>query len=62
MDNSELNPLVEKREVADLAKQDINEGLQKSNTKKLKNETDKGKLTKAWTDQLSLGGNLSKRD
>ncbi|XP_059579321.1 kinectin isoform X5 [Alligator mississippiensis] len=41
MDNSELNPLVEKREVADLAKQDINEGLQKSNTKKLKNETDK---------------------
>ncbi|XP_025053712.1 kinectin isoform X10 [Alligator sinensis] len=41
MDNSELNPLVEKREVADLAKQDINEGLQKSSTKKLKNETDK---------------------
>ncbi|XP_067410936.1 kinectin isoform X8 [Emydura macquarii macquarii] len=41
MDNSDLNPLVEKREVADMAKQDITEGIQKSGAKKPKNETDK---------------------
>uniref|UniRef100_A0A8C3TAP5 Kinectin 1 n=1 Tax=Chelydra serpentina TaxID=8475 RepID=A0A8C3TAP5_CHESE len=41
MDNSDLNPLVEKREVADMAKQDITEAIQKSGAKKLKNETDK---------------------
>ncbi|KAM9147852.1 kinectin isoform 3-T3 [Pangshura tecta] len=41
MDNSDLNPLVEKREVADVAKQDITEVIQKSSAKKLKNETDK---------------------
>ncbi|XP_044869770.1 kinectin isoform X5 [Mauremys mutica] len=41
MDNSDLNPLVEKREVADVAKQDITEAIQKSGAKKLKNETDK---------------------
>ncbi|XP_073206133.1 kinectin isoform X5 [Lepidochelys kempii] len=41
MDNSDLNPLVEKKEVADMAKQDITEAIQKSSAKKLKNETDK---------------------
>ncbi|XP_075782394.1 kinectin isoform X10 [Pelodiscus sinensis] len=41
MDNSEPNPLVEKREVVDVAKQDVIEGIQKSSAKKLKNETDK---------------------
>ncbi|XP_048709151.2 kinectin isoform X11 [Caretta caretta] len=41
MDNSDLNPLVEKKEVADMAKQDITEAIQKSGAKKLKNETDK---------------------
>uniref|UniRef100_A0A8C8VF21 Kinectin 1 n=1 Tax=Pelusios castaneus TaxID=367368 RepID=A0A8C8VF21_9SAUR len=41
MDNSDLNPLVEKREMADMAKQDVTEGIQKSSAKKLKNETDK---------------------
>uniref|UniRef100_A0A8D0G7S2 Kinectin 1 n=1 Tax=Sphenodon punctatus TaxID=8508 RepID=A0A8D0G7S2_SPHPU len=41
MDNVDVNPLVEKREVADLPKQDMTEGLQKSSAKKLKNETDK---------------------
>ncbi|XP_043373595.1 kinectin isoform X11 [Dermochelys coriacea] len=41
MDNSDLNPSVEKKEVADMAKQDITEAIQKSGTKKLKNETDK---------------------
>ncbi|XP_053881022.1 kinectin isoform X10 [Malaclemys terrapin pileata] len=41
MDNSDLSPLVEKREVADLAKQELTEAIQKSGAKKLKNETDK---------------------
>ncbi|XP_074812563.1 kinectin isoform X4 [Natator depressus] len=41
MDNSDLNPSVEKKEVADMAKQDITEAIQKSGAKKLKNETDK---------------------
>nr|XP_032626240.1 kinectin isoform X2 [Chelonoidis abingdonii] len=41
MDNSDLIPLVEKREVADVGKQDITEVIQKSGAKKLKNETDK---------------------
>ncbi|KAJ7345407.1 hypothetical protein JRQ81_001357 [Phrynocephalus forsythii] len=41
MDNTDQNPVVEKREAADLVKQDGIEGLQKSNAKKLKNETDK---------------------
>ncbi|KAH0620276.1 hypothetical protein JD844_020423 [Phrynosoma platyrhinos] len=44
MDNSDQNLAVEKREVADLVKQDGIEGLQKSNAKKLKNETDKGSM------------------
>ncbi|XP_050808500.1 kinectin [Gopherus flavomarginatus] len=41
MDNSDLNPLAEKREVADVGKQDTAEMIQKSGAKKLKNETDK---------------------
>uniref|UniRef100_A0A452GXU2 UBA domain-containing protein n=1 Tax=Gopherus agassizii TaxID=38772 RepID=A0A452GXU2_9SAUR len=41
MDNSDLNPLAEKREVADVGKQDTTEMIQKSGAKKLKNETDK---------------------
>uniref|UniRef100_A0A674K616 Kinectin 1 n=1 Tax=Terrapene triunguis TaxID=2587831 RepID=A0A674K616_9SAUR len=41
MDNSDLSPLVEKREVADMAKQELTEAIQKSGAKKLKNETDK---------------------
>ncbi|XP_072842939.2 kinectin isoform X3 [Pogona vitticeps] len=41
MDNTDQNPAVEKREAVDVIKQDGIEGLQKSNTKKLKNETDK---------------------
>ncbi|XP_061468450.1 kinectin isoform X2 [Rhineura floridana] len=41
MDNADQNLGVEKREAADLVKQDGIEGLQKSNSKKLKNETDK---------------------
>lgn len=42
MDNSDPGPL-EKREVVEVAKQNANEGIQKSSSKKLKNETDKGK-------------------
>uniref|UniRef100_A0A8C4VJB1 Kinectin 1 n=1 Tax=Gopherus evgoodei TaxID=1825980 RepID=A0A8C4VJB1_9SAUR len=41
MDNSDLNPLAEKREVADVGKQDTTEMIQKSGAKKPKNETDK---------------------
>ncbi|NXE81263.1 KTN1 protein, partial [Cochlearius cochlearius] len=40
MDNSDAGAL-EKREVAEVAKQNVNEGIQKSSGKKLKNETDK---------------------
>ncbi|XP_064367950.1 kinectin isoform X11 [Dromaius novaehollandiae] len=40
MDNSDASAL-EKREVVEVAKQNINEGIQKSSSKKLKNETDK---------------------
>ncbi|KAF1497312.1 Kinectin, partial [Eudyptula minor novaehollandiae] len=40
MDNSEAGTL-EKREVVEVAKQNVNEGIQKSSGKKLKNETDK---------------------
>ncbi|XP_053111957.1 kinectin isoform X2 [Hemicordylus capensis] len=59
MDNADQNPAVEKREAADLSKQDGVEGLQKSNAKKLKNETDKGNwrqgggLTK-WTENAEV--------
>lgn len=42
MDNSDTGTL-EKREVVEAAKQNVNEGIQKSSGKKLKNETDKGK-------------------
>ncbi|XP_053251030.1 kinectin isoform X3 [Podarcis raffonei] len=41
MDNADQNLAAEKREAADLVKQDGIEALQKSNSKKLKNETDK---------------------
>ncbi|XP_032865645.2 kinectin isoform X7 [Tyto alba] len=40
MDNSDTGTL-EKREVVEIAKQNMNEGIQKSGGKKLKNETDK---------------------
>ncbi|XP_064004779.1 kinectin isoform X12 [Pogoniulus pusillus] len=40
MDNSDPGPL-EKRDVVEVAKQNANEGIQKSSSKKLKNETDK---------------------
>ncbi|NXG56561.1 KTN1 protein, partial [Hemiprocne comata] len=40
MDNSNSGTL-EKREVVEVAKQNVNEGIQKSSGKKLKNETDK---------------------
>ncbi|KAM6335920.1 kinectin [Podargus strigoides] len=40
MDNSDSGPL-EKREAFEVAKQNVNEGIQKSSGKKLKNETDK---------------------
>ncbi|NXE51699.1 KTN1 protein, partial [Casuarius casuarius] len=40
MDNSDASAL-EKREAVEVAKQNINEGIQKSSSKKLKNETDK---------------------
>uniref|UniRef100_A0A8C0FLK3 Kinectin 1 n=1 Tax=Bubo bubo TaxID=30461 RepID=A0A8C0FLK3_BUBBB len=40
MDNSDTATL-EKREVVEVAKQNVNEGIQKSSGKKLKNETDK---------------------
>uniref|UniRef100_A0A8B9PJX9 Kinectin 1 n=1 Tax=Apteryx owenii TaxID=8824 RepID=A0A8B9PJX9_APTOW len=40
MDNSDASAL-EKREAVEVAKQSINEGIQKSSSKKLKNETDK---------------------
>ncbi|KAM9015818.1 kinectin isoform 3-T3 [Ara ararauna] len=40
MDNSDACPL-EKREGVEVAKQNVNEGVQKSSGKKLKNETDK---------------------
>ncbi|XP_030339056.1 kinectin isoform X11 [Strigops habroptila] len=40
MDNSDAGPL-EKREGVEVAKQNVNEGIQKSSGKKLKNETDK---------------------
>ncbi|NXJ67938.1 KTN1 protein, partial [Rostratula benghalensis] len=40
MDNSDTGPL-EKREAVEVAKQNVNEGIQKSSGKKLKNETDK---------------------
>ncbi|NXR09045.1 KTN1 protein, partial [Semnornis frantzii] len=40
MDNSDTGTL-EKREVVEVAKQNANEGIQKSSSKKLKNETDK---------------------
>lgn len=42
MDNSDAGSL-EKREGVEVAKQNVNEGIQKSSGKKLKNETDKGK-------------------
>ncbi|XP_078007630.1 kinectin isoform X3 [Phascolarctos cinereus] len=41
MDNSDPNPAADKREVIDLVKSDQVEGIQKTGTKKLKNETDK---------------------
>ncbi|KAF7251551.1 Kinectin [Varanus komodoensis] len=41
MDNTEQNLAMEKKDVADLGKQDGNEGILKTNVKKLKNETDK---------------------
>jgi len=42
MDNSDAGTL-EKREAVEVAKHNVNEGIQKSSGKKLKNETDKGK-------------------
>uniref|UniRef100_A0A2K6BR29 Kinectin 1 n=1 Tax=Macaca nemestrina TaxID=9545 RepID=A0A2K6BR29_MACNE len=42
MDNADSSPVVDKREVIDLLKPDQVEGIQKSGTKKLKTETDKG--------------------
>lgn len=42
MDNSNGGNL-EKREAVEVAKQNVNEGIQKSSGKKQKNETDKGK-------------------
>uniref|UniRef100_H0XCG0 Kinectin 1 n=1 Tax=Otolemur garnettii TaxID=30611 RepID=H0XCG0_OTOGA len=41
MDNTDSNPVVDKREVIDLIKPDQVEGIQKSGAKKLKTETDK---------------------
>lgn len=45
MDNSDSGTL-EKREAVEVVKQNVNEGIQKSSGKKLKNETDKGKKPK----------------
>lgn len=42
MDNSDTGTL-EKQEVVEVAKRNVNEGIQKGSGKKLKNETDKGK-------------------
>lgn len=42
MDNSDSGTL-EKREPVEVVKHNVNEGIQKSSGKKLKNETDKGK-------------------
>ncbi|XP_062824699.1 kinectin isoform X3 [Anolis carolinensis] len=58
MDNSDQNLAVEKREVADLMKQDGIEGLQKSNAKKLKNETDKENAEVKFKDFLLAMKNM----
>jgi len=47
VDNSDAGAL-EKREVVEVAKQNMNEGIQKSGGKKMKNETDKGKKLIMW--------------
>ncbi|XP_053112054.1 kinectin isoform X14 [Hemicordylus capensis] len=58
MDNADQNPAVEKREAADLSKQDGVEGLQKSNAKKLKNETDKENAEVKFKDFLLAMKNM----
>ncbi|XP_074852340.1 kinectin isoform X2 [Carettochelys insculpta] len=58
MDNADLNPLVEKKEVADVAKQDTTEGIQKSTAKKLKNETDKENAEVKFKDFLLAMKNM----
>ncbi|XP_062974250.1 kinectin isoform X8 [Elgaria multicarinata webbii] len=58
MDNTEQNLPVEKRGAADLAKQDGIEGLQKSNAKKLKNETNKENAEVKFKDFLLAMKNM----
>lgn len=55
MDNSDSGAL-EKREVVEVAKQNMNEGIQKSGGKKMKNETDKGKKLMMWFALFTLLG------
>lgn len=59
MDNSDSGTL-EKREPVEVVKHNVNEGIQKSSGKKLKNETDKGKkltiLVYFWHSLLSSFG------
>ncbi|XP_077180096.1 kinectin isoform X2 [Paroedura picta] len=59
MDNAEQNSATGKREVASLAKPDGIEGLQKSNTKKLKNETDKENAEVKFKNFLSAMKNMA---
>ncbi|XP_015262911.1 PREDICTED: kinectin [Gekko japonicus] len=58
MDNADQNPAAGKREVAGLAKPDGIEGLQKSNAKKLKNETDKENAEVKFKDFLLAMKNM----
>ncbi|CAI5764777.1 Kinectin 1 [Podarcis lilfordi] len=58
MDNADQNLAGEKREAADLVKQDGIEALQKSNSKKLKNETDKENAEVKFKDFLLAMKNM----
>ncbi|KAJ6657993.1 hypothetical protein lerEdw1_001652 [Lerista edwardsae] len=58
MDNADQNSAVEKREAVDVVKQDGIEGLQKSNAKKLKNETDKENAEVKFKDFLLAMKNM----
>jgi kinectin len=44
LDNANSNLMMDKREIIDMIKPDHVEGIQKSGTKKLKIETDKGSM------------------
>ncbi|XP_066485877.1 kinectin isoform X1 [Tiliqua scincoides] len=58
MDNTDQNSTVEKREVVDVVKHDGIEGLQKTNAKKLKNETDKENAEVKFKDFLVAMKNM----